>query len=34
MAGAAITTVETYFDALDTHDMDQILVHFAPDTAW
>ncbi|MDX3586258.1 nuclear transport factor 2 family protein [Streptomyces europaeiscabiei] len=34
MASEAITTVEAYFDALGTRDMERILVHFAPDATW
>jgi ketosteroid isomerase-like protein len=30
----AITTVEAYFDALGTHDMERILARFAPDATW
>ncbi|MGI3225154.1 nuclear transport factor 2 family protein [Streptomyces sp. GTA36] len=34
MASEAILTVEAYFDALGTREMERILSHFAPDATW
>lgn len=34
MTSEAILTVEAYFDALGTREMERILSHFAPDATW
>ncbi|MFD7476138.1 DUF2255 family protein, partial [Streptomyces sp. NPDC059837] len=34
MTSEAIATVEAYFEAFGTRDMERILVHFAPDATW
>ncbi|MFF3331855.1 nuclear transport factor 2 family protein [Streptomyces sp. NPDC002888] len=34
MTSEAIATVEAYFKALGTRDMERILPHFAPDATW
>ncbi|MGW3666718.1 nuclear transport factor 2 family protein [Streptomyces sp. NPDC005141] len=34
MTSQAITTVEAYFDAFGTRDMERVLSHFPPDATW
>ncbi|MFF3851026.1 nuclear transport factor 2 family protein [Streptomyces sp. NPDC002328] len=34
MTSEAIATVEAYFDAFGTRDLERILAHFAPDATW